>query len=77
LGRFEEATAQFKAALVFNPDDAITHNNLGVALAQQGRMDDAMAQFKEALRLKPDYVDAQKNLAKIPSAPLKSRSQAK
>jgi len=39
-----------------------THNNLGVALAQQGNLRDALEEFSQALRLDPADADAQANL---------------
>ena len=44
------------------PDYADAHNNLGIALYQQGRAAEAIREFQEALRLKPDYADARRNL---------------
>jgi tetratricopeptide (TPR) repeat protein len=41
------------------------HNNLGLALQQEGRLDEAIAHFKEAMRLIPDNVGPQVNLACI------------
>jgi tetratricopeptide (TPR) repeat protein len=41
----------------------VAHNNLGVALNQQGRLDEATTEFTEALRLKPDDAFAHNNLA--------------
>jgi tetratricopeptide (TPR) repeat protein len=38
------------------------HNNLGLALADQGQLDDAIQHYEIALKLKPDYADAQNNL---------------
>ena len=38
------------------------HNNLGLALTQQGRLDEAVSHFSEALQIRPDFPDAQVNL---------------
>jgi tetratricopeptide (TPR) repeat protein len=43
----------------------VAHNNLGVALNQQGRLDEAVAQLTEALRLKPDDAFGHNNLGFI------------
>lgn len=40
------------------------HNNLGVALGEQGKATEAAASFQHALTLKPDYPEAHHNLAK-------------
>jgi tetratricopeptide (TPR) repeat protein len=40
----------------------LIHNNLGLALAQQGKLDQAMAHYDEALRLDPDYPRPHNNL---------------
>ena len=50
--------AQYQEALRLKPDYAEAHNNLGIALKDQGQLTEAMAQYQEAIRLKPDYVDA-------------------
>ena len=44
------------------PDAARAHNNLGIALSDQGKLDEAIAEYREALRLKPDYAEAHNNL---------------
>jgi tetratricopeptide (TPR) repeat protein len=63
LDRTEEAIAEFRASLKMAPDDAQTHNNLGIALGIQGRLDDAIGHFQRALAIQPDFEDARKNLA--------------
>ena len=71
----DEAEACWRRALELKPDQVRTHNNLGVALKQQGKLDEAMASYRRALELKPDYAEAYNNLAnalweqgKIPEA---------
>ena len=58
----DEAISQYSRALELKANYPEAHNNLGVALAQQGRMDEAIVQFDQALRLKPDYAQARANL---------------
>jgi tetratricopeptide (TPR) repeat protein len=61
-GRIEEAVAQYKQALRFNPDYAAAHCNLGNALAQTGKIEEAIAHYEQALRIKPDYAEAHNDL---------------
>ena len=49
-------------ALRISPHDAQSHNNLGVALAEQGRLEEAVVHFTEALRIDPNFKEAQRNL---------------
>ncbi|MGD0520556.1 MAG: tetratricopeptide repeat protein [Terracidiphilus sp.] len=58
-----EAVEEYTQALRFDPENASTHNNLGVALLQLGEDEKALEQFSDALRLDPDYADARRNLA--------------
>jgi Tfp pilus assembly protein PilF len=54
LGKFDEAVAVCKAALVSNKGAVDLHINLGYALAGKGDHADAAKSFKNALALKPD-----------------------
>ncbi len=47
------------------PMNPRAHNNLGVALAQQGSLDEAFAHFSEALRLNPSDPDAFHNFTRL------------
>jgi Flp pilus assembly protein TadD len=49
-------------SLQHNPDDWITHNNLGFAYYQDGRMAEALQQYAQSLAIKPDFADAHNNL---------------
>ena len=40
----------------------MAHNNLGVALRDQGKLEEAVAEFRTAIRLNPDYAEAHYNL---------------
>ena len=48
--------------LELKPDYAEAHNNLGIALNDQGKPDEAVACYRRALELKPDYAEAHNNL---------------
>ena len=58
----DEAIAEFRTAIRLQPDDAVAHYNLGIALAAQGKLDEAIAEYRTAIRLKPDYAMAHNNL---------------
>jgi Flp pilus assembly protein TadD len=45
-----------------NGDNAVSHNQLGYALFQEGRTEEAIAHYHEALRINPAYVPARSNL---------------
>ena len=49
------------ATLELKPDYAEAHNNLGIALVQQGRFEEALAHYGQALRLNPAYAEAHAN----------------
>jgi protein O-mannosyl-transferase len=61
-GQVDEAFAHFQKAFKINPDNAETHNNLGIVFDQKGRVDEAIAQYQEALQIKPDFTEAHFNL---------------
>jgi Tfp pilus assembly protein PilF len=56
-------TALFTHALQVNPRSAVAHNNLGLALAQQGNVPQAIAHYAQALQLKATMPEAHYNLA--------------
>ena len=59
---WKDSISLFKHAVHVTADNAMAHNNLGVALTRQGYFKDAMHHYSEALRIKPDYVKAHNNL---------------
>jgi tetratricopeptide (TPR) repeat protein len=48
--------------LACTSDNAVAHNNLGLALSQKGKVDEAIAQFQKALQINPDSAQAHNNL---------------
>ena len=64
-GAFEDAIAQFKAALQVMPTCADCHFNIGVSYDRLDRFADAAAAFRDALVIRPDYAAAYYGLAEI------------
>jgi tetratricopeptide (TPR) repeat protein len=62
-GKLDEAIALYRAALVRDPNDALTYSNLGTALKAKGQLDEAIAQYRRALDLAPNDADSHYNLA--------------
>lgn len=60
----KEAEQTCSKGLKLDPSSALTHNNLGYALALQGRVDEAISEFKKALEFEPDLKIAKENLEK-------------
>lgn len=63
IERKDHAAAEgwLRAALVLQPDEPTTLNNLGDALRQQDRFDEAVACYVRATTLVPDYAEAYDN----------------
>src|SRR5207249_5671795 len=55
---WDEAIATYRKALDLEPDDALTHYNLGLALKYKGDARQAAEEFEAVLRLKPKWADA-------------------
>lgn len=62
VGLWRDGETLLSHAIAVTRDNAVAHNNLGVALGTQGKTDAAMQQFREALRIKADYADAHNNV---------------
>lgn len=64
LGRkdFEAAAAHFRNSLSVDPENALTHYNLALALLPLGRDEEAEAELRRSLELDPGYVHAHYNL---------------
>src|SRR5262249_17336516 len=55
---WDQAIADYRKALELEPNDPLTHYNLGLALKYKDEARDAAAEFQVALRLKPKWADA-------------------
>lgn len=58
---YPAAEGWLRAALVLDPNEPTTLNNLGEALRQQDRYDEAMIYYARATTLAPDYAEAYDN----------------
>src|SRR5690349_8810569 len=54
LGRYEDAAAELRGALVDDPDDPVPHGLLALVLCDLRRPDEALEAAQEAMRLAPD-----------------------
>ena len=65
LGRFAEATQEFRGILKVSPRDPVAYNDLGGVLLALGDTSGAIAMYREAVRIDPVYSQARYNLLKI------------
>ena len=54
---------QYQEALRLNPEHAVAHYNMAIALGERGRTDEAIFHCREAIRIRPDYAEAHNGLA--------------
>lgn len=62
VGYWKDSVTLFEHVVEIKDDDWLAHNNLGVALEEQGRTDEAIAHYAEAARLRPLAAHLQNNL---------------
>jgi spermidine synthase len=62
-GKTSRAIKYYQEVLRRDPYSAVTHSNLGIALAKQGRFDEANSHFSEALRIDPHAAVTHNNMA--------------
>ncbi len=55
---FEKARAEFDAELRLNPDDAISHFQIGQILTAQQKPAEAVASYEKAIALRPEFAEA-------------------
>jgi tetratricopeptide (TPR) repeat protein len=54
LGKPDEAYSHFQAAAEINPNDPMSHSNLGAYLQEHGKLSEAMAQYDRTISLTSD-----------------------
>jgi protein O-mannosyl-transferase len=64
-GDYRNEIALYEATLAKNPNSAMAHYSLGVALVDEERWPAAKEHFAQALKFKPDYYEAHNNLGGI------------
>ena len=57
-----EAVKCLESAIVADPSNPISYNNLGSVFYRQSQIDEALIQFEKAVQLYPNYADAHANL---------------
>jgi len=55
---WEDAIAAYRKALELDPNDALTHYDLALALKYKGDTKQAVEEFEAAIRLKPGWAEA-------------------
>jgi tetratricopeptide (TPR) repeat protein len=61
----DDALSQLERMLTQNPDNALAHNNIAVALFQQGQLTEAAGHYERAATLEPTNAIFRKNLADL------------
>jgi tetratricopeptide (TPR) repeat protein len=61
-GYWKDNVSLWNRTLACTPECFLAHNNLGVALAEQGKLDEAVQQYNQALELNPDSAYAHNNM---------------
>jgi tetratricopeptide (TPR) repeat protein len=61
----EAAIATYRARLATNPDDAVSHNKLGICYQRQGQQKLARKEYEKAARLDPAYAEPWNNLGTL------------
>ena len=62
LGRYDDATHEYREAIRLYPGHVAAHNELGSIHIKQGRFDDAIQEYQTALKLDPNSAEAHINL---------------
>jgi len=61
LQYWQNSISLFEHTLNVTTDNFVMHNNMGLALQEQGKTDEAIGHYTDALKIKPDYADAHYN----------------
>jgi tetratricopeptide (TPR) repeat protein len=62
---YDEAIAHYRKALKLQPNSALAHDLLGIALFKKGRLDDAIASLRKAVKLEPKFALAHNRLGDV------------
>ena len=62
IAHWENSITLFDHTLQVTARNWLAHNNLGIALKDEGRINEAIQHYEEALRIMPDYAEAHNNL---------------
>jgi protein O-mannosyl-transferase len=62
LRQWHDSETLFRHALRVSADNYIAHNQLAMALAQQGKVDEAMDHYAATIAIQPGFVQARNNL---------------
>ena len=62
---WDDAIANYSKALEIEPNDALTHYNLALALKYKGETRDALKEFQAALELRPKWAEAYYGLGSV------------
>ena len=65
LCNYRLACFYFERAILINPTCSSTHNELGLALEQEGRISEAMRSYKAGLLVDPRFAEAHNNIGNI------------
>ena len=65
VGQHARAVEYIGRAIKFQGNVAAFHNNLGLALQNQGNFEEAVACYRRAMALRPDYAEANHNLGTV------------
>jgi Flp pilus assembly protein TadD len=63
LEAYHDEISLWQDNVLRQPDDSVSHNNLGMAFAQAGQLPEAMKEFEETIRLDPKHASAHNNLS--------------
>jgi len=64
-GRPRESVREYELAARSYPEDALLHNNMGLAYARAGMREEALREFRTALSLSPDMEEAKGNMLSL------------
>ena len=59
---YDESISAFMNSLAVNPNDAVSHYNVGISHSKKGRYEDAVSHFRKAVEIDPGFVGAQNYL---------------